>query len=195
MSDASRTGANAVIQVPLELCIDARVGGRTRGKYLPQDGLDLGGQLVAEAHRHEVLAVAPELAHDGELGRVALDVGECVHSVGQLIRLLDPAQLGPHPGVLRRIGPSLPYDLLVQLPIHQERTRPRDVQQERAEGLPNPLLLSPVLEQAAHQDPQRGEEQDAGAQSPAEPPPERESNPGLVVFARAHLRPPCARPR
>src|SRR5262249_10617302 len=73
--------------------------------------------------------------------------------------------------------------------------RPRDVQQERAERLPDPLLLRPVLEQAAHQDAERGEQQDGGAQPPAETPPEGESSPWRVVCGRGHLRPPFARPR
>jgi hypothetical protein len=108
---------------------------------LPQDGLDLRRPACSGGPpAREVLAVAPDLAHD----RTSPCRRRCrrgVHGVGQLIRLLDPPQ-ATQASMLRRIGPSLLHDLLVQVPSTREGARPR-CSAGAGRGTPDPLLLRP----------------------------------------------------
>jgi hypothetical protein len=105
-----------------------------------EDGLDLGDEPVRLTHRHL------PLANDGEPGHPALEVGERVDRIRQLIRLLDASQLLPNGGVGCCIVSSYVHDRLVQVAVHEEGTGARNIQEERPKGLTEQAILRPVLQ-------------------------------------------------
>src|SRR5262249_15356665 len=103
--------------------VNPGIGWDTLRQQPTQNRLDIGRQLVLETYRRQAVA------DDRESGRRALDVGERVDSVAQLIRLLDAHELAAEPRVLGRIAPRGSDDGLMQITVHQEGARTGNVEQ------------------------------------------------------------------